>query len=475
MPAAPRPAPAASWRRSAAVAALVAVAVGSASSLLARSHLAPAFVAGAIPPYALYWPLIAVVGALDDLLRNLTPPNLYLWRHLMGYLHTTQLHTVAQLGLADALAGGAKTSLQLAREVTPCGGVADAASPAACDAVALRLTRLLRATAAYGVFAEVAPETWAHTPPSRFLVSSPAQPHSLRNSALQFGGTQYASLIHTTHTVVTGEASFVKAHGSEFWAYYEAHPDAHAIFDHTMREIGALGANDEAIAHDFRWPAIVANGTPVDVGGGLGDMLSHLLLAHPSIARGVVFDLASVTTRSAGVWRAAAAEPGARDGPTARRAALAGRVAFMPGSFFDASTIPTYATLAPAGAAADACAAPPVVYIMRDIVHDWPDEDVVRMLTALGVGMRAPRSGGGCASDRLTLVARLVAPGASFVGSQGTNDADWLMLANFGSTAGERTRPHFEALLARSGLALESVNPLRGWYSVLVATKLPPA
>jgi hypothetical protein len=32
-----------------------------------------------------------------------------------------------------------------------------------------------------GIFAEVAPETWAHTPPSRFLVSSPAQPHSLRH------------------------------------------------------------------------------------------------------------------------------------------------------------------------------------------------------------------------------------------------------------------------------------------------------
>jgi hypothetical protein len=452
------------------------VLAGSASHALARTHLAPAFVAGAIPPYAAYWPLIAAVGALDDLLRNLTPPNLYLWRHLMGYLHTTQLHTVAQLGLADALAGGAKTSAQLAREVTPCGGVADAASPAACDAVALRLTRLLRATAAYGIFAEVAPETWAHTPPSRFLVSSPAQPHSLRHSALLFGGTQYASLAHSTHTVVTGEASFVKAHGSEFWAYYEAHPDAHAIFDHTMREIGALGANDEAIAHDFTWPRIVANGTPVDVGGGLGDMLSHLLLAHPGIARGVVFDLASVTQRSQGVWRAAAAERagGARvDGPTARRAALADRVAFLPGSFFDASTIPTAASLAPAGA--DACAAPPVVYILRDIVHDWPDEDVVRMLTALGTGMRAPPAAGGsgCASDRLTLVARLVAPGAGFVGSQGTNDADWLMLANFGSTAGERTRPHFEALLARSGLALESVNPLRGWYNVLVATKLP--
>jgi hypothetical protein len=67
------------------------------------------------------------------------------------------------------------------------------------------------------------------------------------------------------------------------------------------------------------------------------------------------------------------------------------------------------------------------------------------------------------------LVARVVAPGAGFVASQGTNDADWLMLGGFGTTAGERTRPHFEALLARAGLRLESLTPVRGIYSVLVA------
>lgn len=435
-------------RRSYVTIACVVAAFAVVPTFLARTHLAPAFVDGAIPPYSLYWPLISLVSALDDVMRNLTPPNLYLWRHLMGHLHTSQLHVVAKLGIADALSTSdePKSSLQLARELTPCAGVEDAAGPAGCDAVALRITRLLRATSAYGVFREAAPEAWVHTAPSRFLISAPAQPNSLRNSALLFGGTQYASLAHATHTIVTGQASFELAHGSEFWAYYEAHPDAHAIFDNTMREIGALGANDAAIAGDFSWPSIVGNGTVVDVGGGLGDMLSHVLLAHPSIPAGIIFDIPSVTARSEGVWRAAgeagAAEEagGARrlDGPTARRAALSrtGRVRFSEGSFFEPATIPSAVDAASSvsgGDASSVCAAPPMVYALRDIVHDWPDEDVVRMLSAIGTRMRAPSAEGSavkCGTDRIALVARLVAPGAGFVSSQGTNDADFLMLVS---------------------------------------------
>ena len=37
--------------------------------------------------------------------------------------------------------------------------------------------------------------------------------------------------------------------------------------------------------------------------------------------------------------------------------------------------------------------------------------------------------------------------------------------------AGERTLDHFKALLTKAGLKLESVTPLRGYYSVLVARR----
>ena len=473
--------------------AIIALCVAVLPSVLRRTHLAPAFIDGLLPPHMLYGPLLTIVGTLEQLMRNLTPPNLYLWRNLMGYLHTTQLHTVARLGIADLLVAGPQSSLQLAKAVTPCESEPDAASPRSCDAVAARITRLMRATSAYGVFTEAQPQTWAHTPSSRFLVSPQGgQPNSLKASALLFGGTQFLSMIHAVETVVTGTSSFQLAHGAEFWDFYTSHPDDHAVFDQTMQEIGALGANDVAISHDFAWERYTgANGTVVDVGGGLGDMMTHILLrlgggvTSAGGIRGAVFDLPSVVQRSQQVWTQAyhavqtssSASSSSIDQLTLRRGSLwgTGRVRFLAGSFFEPDTIPTALTLAPAALNADACTAPPVAYALRDIVHDWPDSDVIRMLTALGQGMRRQPEGedkkGSCASDRLMLVARVVQPGAGFVESQGTNDADWLMLANFGSTAGERTLDHFLQLLAASGLALEADVPVRGWYHVLVAKR----
>ena len=274
-----------------------------------------------------------------------------------------------------------------------------------------------------------------------------------------------------------------------------------------MVELGALGGADGTIAADFRWGKYVPRGgVVVDVGGGLGDMLAQIMVAGTGgqVKHGVVFDLPSVTDRSRAVWDAAAAaatEAGAvpavtsalsRSPPGVRRAALASRVTFLPGSFFDASSVPSAAGLARAHAvdaaaaeAVDACIAPPVAYAMRDILHDWPDVDVSRMLAALASAMRAPptratstedfASGNGpprtCLSDRIMLIVRLVVPGASFVESHGTLDADWHMLANFGTTAGERTLEQYKALIAGAGLKLESVAPLRGMYSILVVKK----
>jgi hypothetical protein len=171
------------------------------------------------------------------------------------------------------------------------------------------------------------------------------------------------------------------------------------------------------------------------------------------------------------------------------------------------------------------------LYVLRDIVHDWTDEDVVRILSSLRVVLRdaatlqctATEGAGGSAAglkrspageggptlpvDRIALVARVIKPGAGFIESQGTNDADivmvrarvcvcvwgvgggasvvclpwsespppYMQLSGFGTTAGERTIQHFDALFARSGLRRVSVTPVRGYYSVIVAESVPSA
>ena len=67
------------------------------------------------------------------------------------------------------------------------------------------------------------------------------------------------------------------------------------------------------------------------------------------------------------------------------------------------------------------------------------------------------------------IVGRMIQPGAGFIKSLGTADADMVMLGAFGSTAGERTRAHHEALLKAAGLRLLSVTPTRSAYFVYEA------
>jgi hypothetical protein len=142
---------------------------------------------------------------VDALLRVLTPPNLSLFRELMGYVHTVELYTAAELGVADAIArAGIPLSVegvpvgQLARAASPdCEFVSDEASPLSCEAVELRLERLLRALAAYGVFRESpgkgsASRKWTNTPSSHFLRAD--HPASLRPAVLNFGAVQMAMM-----------------------------------------------------------------------------------------------------------------------------------------------------------------------------------------------------------------------------------------------------------------------------------------
>jgi hypothetical protein len=125
-------------------------------------HVIPA---NSLPPLAIWRAGFSLLAWVDALLRVLTPPNLSLFRELMGYVHTVEIYTAAELGLADAifragvpLADEGVPLAALARAAAPaCEDEADAAAPRACAAVELRVARLLRALAAFGVYRVRAP------------------------------------------------------------------------------------------------------------------------------------------------------------------------------------------------------------------------------------------------------------------------------------------------------------------------------
>ena len=433
----------------------------------AVDHVIPS---NSLPPAIVWRAGFSLLAWVDALLRVLTPPNLSLFRELMGYVHTVELYTAAELGLADAIArAGVPLSVegvtisQLAVATAPgCIEIElnDPTSPAACAAVELRVERLLRALASYGIFRESGKKSgtggparaWTNTAASDFLRIDHAA--SLRPAVLNFGAVQMAMMAKLPDAVRSGISSFSAVHGSEMWDYYAAHPDSHAIFDATMNALGKLGAADVAIATGVEWSKWAD--ILIDVGGGFGEMALTILQQTPLSSSvslqlsAIIFDLPHVVARAEQVWKHGATG-GAAAGVSSRLAArpdLRSRVSFVGGDMFDSSTYPKNPNSQTA-------------FLLRDILHDWPDNASVRILK----GVRGAMVKG----DSVVIVGRVLIPGAGFIESLGSADADIVMMGAFGSTAGERSVEHYARLFAEAGLVLESATPTRSQYYIIRA------
>ncbi len=233
---------------------------------------------------------------------------------------------VAELGIADLLSAGPKSTDELASQLK----VNESS-----------LYRILRLLASQAVFAETAPRVFANTPVSNCLRSN--VPVSLR-AMTRFRGTDfiYRSFGEILHTVHTGEPGRLKALGMDGWEYLKQNPEIARIFDDAMTDLSAFAAPAIAAAYDFsQWDSIM------DVGGGNGVLLAAILRAHPRL-RGVLSDQQHVLER--------AKQRGFLSGELEPRSTLQACDLFH--------NIPS------------GCRA----YLMKSVIHDWNDEDARRIL-----------------------------------------------------------------------------------------------
>jgi hypothetical protein len=244
---------------------------------------------------------------------------------------TQALGVVAELAIADRLAGGPRTADELAEETGSDG----------CS-----LYRLLRALASVGVFTEGEDGRFALTPTAELLRTG--VPGSQRYSAIITAGEIHAAWGELLHSVKTGEPGFQKRHGVSFFQYILANPQRHAMYDSAMNEIHGPESEPMLDAYDFSGVSTV-----VDIGGGNGMLLEAILRRHPSI-RGTLFELPEVAQRA----RASFANTD-----------IADRLAFVGGDFFQ--TVPS----------ADA-------FVLRHVVHDWQDADAEAILRNCRKAMR---------------------------------------------------------------------------------------
>jgi len=291
-----------------------------------------------------------------------------LWDALRGGLVSRALAVVADLRIAQALTDGARRVPELAEQT---GADADT------------LHRLLRALASDGIFAEDAPGVFRNTPASEVLARD-----GWDDFAHLFGGIWLRAVADLD---ATGEPSFPRRFGTDFWSWLAAHPPERAAFDRAMAQ-GWQGRLERLDSVEWR-----GDETVVDVGGGNGSLLVALLDRHPHM-HGIVFDLPE-TARDEG--------------------ALRDRCTFVTGSFFEA---------VPAGDA----------FVLSTILHDWDDASALRILQTVRTGAAE--------TARLILLEAVIEPG---IEADGAKWLDLLVLALFAGR--ERTEEQWRTLLLDAG------------------------
>jgi hypothetical protein len=318
-----------------------------------------------------------------------------------AYWTSQVVYLAATLGIPDILADQPQTSEALA---------------VATGTHAPSLYRLLRAVASLGILEEDEARRFSPTPLGMLLRSD--VPGSMRAWAILLGEPWFrGAWDNLLHSIRTGNAAFEGVHGAEFWAYVGRDPDANALFNTAMTSVAPIKTNATVEACDFSESCEI-----VDVGGGHGTLLAAILAGHPEL-RGVLFDLPHVVEGAGAVLRAAS---------------VADRCEIVGGSFFEA---------VPAGADA---------YLLQTVIHNWDDEQSVRILQTCRRSM-----GEGA---KLLVIEQIVPTGNEYHSSKFD---DLNMLALFRGR--ERTVEEFYRLLTIAGFTLSRILPTSSPWSVLEA------
>ncbi len=336
--------------------------------------------------------------------KKLSPPEIM--RNLaIGYWVSRLVHVAAKLRLADLLKGGSRSIEDLA---------------SAADVQPVALYRLLRSLASVGIFAETKGRRFKLTPLAATLQTG--VPNSMHAWVLMVNENwMWDSWKELLSGVKTGEMPFSKAHGVPIFQYLERHHEDLAVFGESMSSISQT--ENPAIAYAYKFPK---GRTLVDVGGGHGSLLAAILKKNPTL-KGVLFDQGAVIARAENDKHV-----------TAR--GVAQRCRLEAGNFFE---------MVPKGGDA---------YIMKYILHDWNDDECVKILTNCRAAMNE--------KGKVLVVDNVVSAG---------NDPSWGKLLDIQMLiigGRERTKDEFAALFAAAGMKLTRIVPTKCPLSIVEGVRV---
>ena len=215
-----------------------------------------------------------------------------------------------------------------------------------------------------------------------------------------------------------GALPFDSAFGKPVWQWRHENPEESAVFNSWLSGQTSSQVEPLVDALDFTGCRRVA-----DIGAGQGRLLAGVLQRHRALT-GVLADQAHVLTSARAMYR---------------NLDLEDRCEFAPTDFF--ASVPT------------GCDA----YLLKSVLHDWEDQDCVRILGRIRDAMPA--------GARLLVVERLLPRRALDEPS-----VIWLDLHMLAVTGGrERSLAEYRALLHQSGLGLLRTVATSIGFSVMEA------
>ncbi|MFD4637084.1 methyltransferase [Lentzea sp. NPDC058436] len=337
---------------------------------------------------------------MNSPLDTVTPETsaVYLFSEALGYLRAAALRSVAVLGIADRLGDDARPVEQLAEET-------------GADVEFLR--RVLRLLVKRGIFHEDAEGRFALAPLGQALRTDS------RSSAAW--GIRMVTMNHAWHSafdlvecVRSGRSAAETLFDRSYFQFIEGDRAEADLFHRGMASLSA--AARRLALESYRFPE---TGVVVDVGGATGGFLRDILLTSPGL-RGVLFDRDHVV-------------PGA-----VPEGVGADRWSEVAGDFFES---------VPSGGD---------VYVLCYVLHDWNDEDCVRILRTVRAAMET--------GARLAVFESVVLP------ERDADDVQMMDVMMLMMQSGrERTADEFGVLFEKSGFRLERVVPAQGVLAVVEA------
>jgi hypothetical protein len=357
-----------------------------------------------IPPV----PVMNLINGLHRffyrLAKRLTPPQVWMMNQAENLWLSRGLVTALELNIAEHIRDGRNTIDQLATSTQT--------NPDS-------LYRLMRMLCAHEIFRLSKTGTYSLTPWSKVLLEG--NKDSVKDFLLgHLGKLHYELFSQIDYTVKTGINASQKLFNKDIFSHVHDTPEEHELFIKGMSNTAELFAPVLLATYNFSSYRHI-----IDIGGGHGSLLCHILTKYDHL-KATLFDSEHVIER-------AISNIGSYG--------LTDRIKIAGGDFF--GDIPEGADL----------------YIMKHIIHDWNDDDSIKILKNINKAMQP--------GSKLLIIETILKNDNNY--SFGKM-LDILMLV-ITKDGRERTRDEFRSIFDKSGFAIKRVIPTITPFSLIECVK----